>query len=48
MRIITSIRVPSLAEKENLATFEATHALNVVHGDVRPANILTAEEGNKV
>jgi serine/threonine protein kinase len=35
-------------ENEILAAFEAIHALNVVHGDVRSANILVAEEGNKV
>jgi len=35
-------------EKEVLAAFEAIHALNVVHRDVRPANILVAEDGKKV
>ena len=35
-------------EKNILAAFEEIHRLNVVHGDVRPANILVAEEGNKV
>jgi serine/threonine protein kinase len=35
-------------ENQVLAAFEAIHALNVIHGDVRPANILVAEEGNKV
>ena len=35
-------------EKEILAAFEAIHSLNVVHGDIRAANILVAEEGNKV
>ena len=35
-------------EKEVLTAFEEIHHLNVVHGDVRPANILVAEDGNKV
>ena len=35
-------------EKKVLAAFEEIHNLNVVHGDVRPANILVAEDGNKV
>ena len=35
-------------EKKVLAAFTAIHALNVVHGDVRPSNILVSEEGNKV
>jgi len=35
-------------EKEVLTAFEEIHSLNVVHGDVRPANILVAEDGNKV
>ena len=35
-------------EKEVLTAFEEIHHLNVVHGDVRPANILVAEEGSKV
>jgi RIO-like serine/threonine protein kinase len=35
-------------EKEVLAAFEEIHALNVIHGDVRSANILVAEGGNKV
>jgi serine/threonine protein kinase len=35
-------------EKQVLAAFEEIHNLNVLHGDVRPANILAAEEGNKV
>ena len=28
--------------------FAAIHTLNVVHGDVRPSNVLVAERGNKV
>ena len=35
-------------EKEILAAFEKIHNLNVIHGDVRTANILIAEKGNKV
>lgn len=35
-------------EKQVVAAFEQIHNLNVVHGDVRPANILVAEDGNKV
>jgi len=35
-------------EKNILAAFEEIHHLNVVHGDVRPANILVAHDGNKV
>ena len=35
-------------EKEILAAFEDIHNLNVLHGDVRQANILVAEDGNKV
>ena len=35
-------------EKEILAAFEKIHHLNVIHGDVRTANILIAENGNKV
>jgi serine/threonine protein kinase len=35
-------------EKEVLAAFDAIHALNVVHGDVRPENILVTEDENKV
>jgi RIO-like serine/threonine protein kinase len=35
-------------EKEILVAFEEIHNLNVVHGDVRTANILVAESGNKV
>ena len=35
-------------EKDVLTAFEEIHQLNVVHGDVRPANILVAEDGNKV
>jgi len=35
-------------EKQVLATFKEIHTLNVVHGNVRPANILVAEDGNKV
>ena len=35
-------------EKEVLAAFEEIHALNVIHGDVRPANILVSENENKV
>jgi RIO-like serine/threonine protein kinase len=35
-------------EKEVLAAFEGIHALNVIHGDVRPANILVTEAENKV
>ena len=35
-------------EQEILAAFEEIHNLNVVHGDVRPANILVAEDGNQV
>ena len=35
-------------EKDVLTAFEEIHHLNVLHGDVRPANILVAEDGNKV
>ena len=35
-------------EKEVLTAFEEIHHLNVLHGDIRPANILVAEDGNKV
>ena len=35
-------------EKEILAAFNMIHNLNVIHGDVRTANILIAEKGNKV
>jgi len=35
-------------EKEILAAFEMIHSLNVIHGDVRTANILVAENGHKV
>jgi len=35
-------------EKQVQAVFEQIHNLNVVHGDVRPANILIAEDGNQV
>jgi RIO-like serine/threonine protein kinase len=35
-------------EKEILTAFEEIHDLNVIHGDVRMANILVAESGNKV
>jgi RIO-like serine/threonine protein kinase len=38
----------SSVEKQVLAAFEEIHNLNVLHGDVRPANILVAEDGNKV
>ena len=34
-------------QKEVLTTFEEIHDVNVVHR-IRPANILVAEEGNKV
>ena len=35
-------------EKEILTAFEEIHSLNVLHGDIRPANILVAEDGNTV
>ena len=35
-------------EKEILAAFDMIHNLNVIHGDVRTANVLIAEKGNKV
>jgi len=35
-------------EKEVLAAFKEIHALNVIHGDIRPANILVTEDENKV
>jgi len=35
-------------EKDILTAFQEIHHLNVVHGDVRPANVLVAEDGNKV
>jgi RIO-like serine/threonine protein kinase len=35
-------------EKEILAAFEDIHNLDVLHGDVRLANILVAEDRNKV
>ena len=35
-------------EKEVLIAFDTIHRLNVVHGDVWLANILVAEDGNKV
>ena len=35
-------------EKAVLAAFDEIHALNVIHGDVRPANILVTEDENKV
>lgn len=35
-------------EKEILAAFEMIHNLNVIHGDVRTANVLIAENGNEV
>jgi len=35
-------------EKDVLTAFEEIHQLNVVHGDVRPANVLVTEDGNKV
>ena len=35
-------------ENEVLEAFEAIHALNVVHGDIRSSNILVAEDGNEV
>ena len=35
-------------ENEILAAFEMIHSLNVIHGDVRTANILVAENSNKV
>jgi RIO-like serine/threonine protein kinase len=38
----------SIVEKQVLAAFEEIHNLNVVHGDVRPINILVAGHGNKV
>jgi RIO-like serine/threonine protein kinase len=38
----------SAVENNVLEAFKAIHALNVVHGDVRPANILVGEDGNQV
>jgi RIO-like serine/threonine protein kinase len=35
-------------EKEVLAAFEEIHNLKVIHGDVRPANVLVSEDGNQV
>ena len=35
-------------EKNILATFEVIHALNVLHTDIRPSNILVAEDRDKV
>ena len=35
-------------EKDVFAAFEEIHALNVIHGDIRPANILVTEDENKV
>ena len=35
-------------EKDILTAFEEIHHLNVLHGDVQPANILVVEDGNKV
>ena len=35
-------------EQKILNATEEIHNLNVFHGDVRPANILVAEDGNKV
>lgn len=35
-------------EKEVIAAFEEIHNLNVIHGDVRLANILVSEDGNQV
>lgn len=35
-------------EKEVITAFKEIHSLKVVHGDIRPANILVAEDGNKV
>jgi RIO-like serine/threonine protein kinase len=35
-------------EKAILTSFEEIHGLNVIHGDVRPANIQVAEHGNRV
>jgi len=35
-------------EKDVLAAFEEIHKLNVIHGDVRPENILVAEDGHEV
>ena len=32
-------------EQEILAAFDEIHNLNVLHGDVHPANILVAEDG---
>lgn len=35
-------------EKEILTAFKEIHNLNVIHSDLRTANILVAETGNKV
>jgi len=35
-------------EKEIFAAFEMIHSLNVIHSDVRTANIMIAENRNKV
>jgi len=35
-------------EKDILVAFDMIHNLNVIHGDVRTANVLIAEKGNKV
>jgi RIO-like serine/threonine protein kinase len=32
-------------ERRVLQAFEAIHALHVVHGDVRPANVLVGDDG---
>jgi serine/threonine protein kinase len=35
-------------EKDVVVAFDAIHALNVVHGDIRPENVLVAEENSEV
>ena len=43
---VSASNLTSKSESVILKAFDAIHSLNVIHGDVRPGNILVAESGN--
>jgi Protein kinase domain len=45
---LSASNLNSKVEDNILQAFEAIHALNVIHGDVRPENVLVAEEDSRV